>query len=268
MRRRMAKRTQSHELRSHCADRPREPHRGRRGVSPRYKSLVERHDWSGKVTVDVGCGSGAGTLLMARLGARALGIDIDPGVIALAASRAKEDGLGNAKFLCADAESRDWKRLARAPGGLDAVTAHLCFSPEIAKRAAGALKPGGLLIVRSFERRMWKEAGGSSPFALSASELRALLRGLGFTVTHLEVERRTQRFPSFAAFEADFLEQPDRRARWQEDGRLETLRRSFERGNRALTESFLVFEARKRRPSTAARKGGRKALGRRRQPPS
>ena len=257
-----------HDLRSHCADRPREPHGGRRGVSPRYKALVAGHDWSGKVAFDVGCGSGAGTLLLAGLGARAVGIDIDPEVIALAASRAEEDGLESAKFLCADAESRDWKRLAKAPGGLDGVTAHLCFSPEIAKRAAGALKPGGFLIVRSFEKRMWKEAGGSSPFALSPSELRALLRGLGLTLTHLEVERRTQRFPSFAAFESDFLEQPERRARWEEDGRLATLRQSFERGDRKLTESFLVFEARKRKPSAGSRRGGRKPVRRRRRAPS
>ncbi len=264
----MGKRTKAHDLRSHCADRPREPHGGRRGVSARYKALIEGHGWKGKVAVDIGCGSGAGTLLLAGLGAKAVGIDVDPGVIALASSRAKEDGLSNARFLCADVEGGDWRKLARAPDGLDGVVAHLCFSREIAKHAARALRPGGVFIVRSFEKQMWKEAGGASPFALSRAEMRALLGGLGFTIRSIEVERRTQRFSSFAAFEADFLEIPGRRARWEEDGRLAKLRRSFGRGNPTLTESFLVLEARKEGPAPKARKGPRRSPRQRGRAPS
>jgi SAM-dependent methyltransferase len=264
----MAKGRNREGVHSHGADRPREPHHGRRGVSPRYKALIEAHDWKGRVAVDIGCGSGAGTLLLAGLGASATGIDIDPEVIALGASRAKEDGLTTAKFRCADVESSDWKKIAKAPDGLDGVVAHLCFSEAIARRAARSLKAGGVLIVRSFEKHMWKEAGDRSPFALSRGEMRELLGALGFTVSHLEVERRTQRFPSFAAFEAEFLDQPARRARWEEDGRLEALRRSFARGNRALTESFLVLEARRNPLSPKGRRRRPKPGTRPRPPPS
>lgn len=264
----MAKHAKGHDLRSHCADRPREPHRGRRGVSPRYKALIEGHDWKGKVAIDIGCGSGAGTLLLASLGARAVGIDVDRNVLALAAGRAKADGLANARFRCADAEAGHWRELAKATDGLDGVVAHLCFSQALAKHAARELKPGGLFIVRSFEKQMWKEAGGNSPFALSRAEMRALLEGLGFTVRTIEVERRKPRFASFAAFETDFLDNPSRRMRWEEDGRLETLRRSFERGNRTLTESFLVVEARRTVPRLAGRVTGRTVEKPPRRPPS
>jgi SAM-dependent methyltransferase len=236
------------------AGRPREPKQGRRGVSPKFEALVRAHRWEGKRVLDIGCGTGAATVLAAKLGADAVGVDIDAAVLVEANERAKEERAAHARFLCADVEFVDFGQIAQAPGGLDGVLAHLCFSEEIAKRAAKALRPGGAFIVRSFHKDMWKEAGEDSPFSFSSTTLRALMKRLGLTVTHLEVERRTQEFDSFDVFVADFLWDEGRRAQWQEDGRLETMRKRFGEGKRTLSEAFLVFEATK---TAAARNSAR-----------
>jgi hypothetical protein len=57
-----------------------------------------------------------------------------------------------------------------------------------------------------------------------------------------------QTFDSFAAFEKSMLWDEHRRAQWEEGGRLGRLRASFAKGNRDLTESFLVVEAQRRAP--------------------
>ena len=59
--------------------------------------------------LDVGCGSGATTLAIARLGAglRAVGVDISAPLIARARDRAEQEGL-SAEFLRADAQTHDF----------------------------------------------------------------------------------------------------------------------------------------------------------------
>lgn len=254
----MARAKKQPALRELGTARPKEPAHGRRGVSPRFKELVEAHDWKGKVVVDIGCGSGAGTVLAAVLGATAVGVDIDPLALMEASERALEEHADSARFVCADAELVDFRLLAGAPGGVDGVLAHLCFSDTIATKAAAALKPGGTLIVRCFHRDMWKEAGDPAPFAYSEAGVRRLLNSRGLEVLHLEVERRKQKFRSIEVFVEEFLADPARRARWQEDGRLATLRRAFAKGGRTLTEAFIVLEAVKSgarpRPRASAKK--------------
>ena len=236
-------------LKGNFAGRPREPKKGRRGVSPRFKELVEAHNWKGKSAVDIGCGTGAGTVLLAKLGADALGIDVDAQVLIQATERAEEEHARGARFMCADVELADYADLAGGP--LDGVLAHLCFSAEVTKRAARALKPGGLFFIRAFESQMWKESGPVSDFAYSQAEMRNLLRKAGFKVKHLEIERRVQEFESFPQFEESMLWDAGRRAQWEEGGRLDTLRRSFKKGNHNLTEAFLVVEAERAAPRRA-----------------
>lgn len=64
----------------------------------------------GDNVLDIGCGAGATTLAMARrLGAsgRCVGLDISGPLVALAASRARAEGIANAEFIAADAQT--WK---------------------------------------------------------------------------------------------------------------------------------------------------------------
>jgi ubiquinone/menaquinone biosynthesis C-methylase UbiE len=72
----------------------------------------------GRRVLDVGCGTGATTLAVARrLGAagRITGIDISAPMIAVARGRATEDG-ATADFICADAEEHTF-----APASFDAI---------------------------------------------------------------------------------------------------------------------------------------------------
>ena len=234
----------------YCTERPPEPHGARRGVSPRFEAFVKAHDWRGKYAVDVGCGTGAATVLLARLGAHVVGVDIDPLVLSDASERAEEEGAKDARFVCADAEAIDYRTLFRgAP--LGGAVAHLCFSEEIARRAAQAIAPGGAFVIRSFHNDMWKEAGRFSSFARSPAQMRKLLTDLGFKVRRIAVERRQQKFASFEEFMEKFLSDPHRRARWEEDGRMATLSRAFARGQRKLSEAFLVVDAVKVEPRKA-----------------
>ncbi len=244
-------------LKGNMVGRPREPKKGRRDVSAKFKELVEAHYWKGKTVVDIGCGTGAGSVLLAKLGADALGIDVDAQVLIQATERAEEEHASKARFVCADVELADYADLAGGP--LDGVLAHLCFSPEVAGRAAQGLKPGGLFFIRAFESQMWKESGPASDFAYSQAEMRDVLAKVGFKVTRLEVERRVQTFDSFKQFEKSMLWDEHRRAQWEEGGRLDTLRKSFTKGNRDLTEAFLVVEAQKAgsRPARKGRLAGR-----------
>lgn len=234
--------------------RPPEPKGGRRGVSPGFQKLIERHDWKGKVAVDIGCGTGAATLLLSRLGAKAVGVDLDTQAVVQAAERAHAEGAASARFVCADTETVDYRELLSTADPLDGVVAHLCFSDRIAKRAAQSLRPGGVFIVRSFHKDQWKEVGFKAPFAFSVAQMRALLGRLGFKVTALKVERRTQRFDSLEDFMEKFLSDPARRAHWQEDGRLRRMKALFARGGHSLSEAFLLVEAVKQAPRAPARR--------------
>ena len=222
--------------------RPREPKKGRRGVNPTFQAMIEAHDWKDKWVVDIGCGTGAGAVLMGKLGANAVGVDVDAEVLVKANERAKEEGqTENVRFLCADVELAEYDGLTGGP--LDGVLAHLCFSTDVAKRAGRALKPGGLFFIRTFEKDMWKESGPASDFAYKEGELRTLLKGAGFKVNKLRVERRVQTFGSMAEFEKSMLWDEHRRADWEESGRLARLKNSFAKGNHDLTEAFIVVEA-------------------------
>jgi len=75
--------------------------------------------------LDVGCGTGAGTLKAAqrcKLG-KALGVDISEPLLARAENGAREEGIGNAKFLLADARTHRFPR-----GGFDVLISRIGMS--------------------------------------------------------------------------------------------------------------------------------------------
>ena len=64
----------------------------------------------GGSVLDIGCGAGATTLAMARrlgVSGHCVGLDISGPLVALAASRARAEGIANAEFIAADAQT--WK---------------------------------------------------------------------------------------------------------------------------------------------------------------
>jgi demethylmenaquinone methyltransferase/2-methoxy-6-polyprenyl-1,4-benzoquinol methylase len=115
-----------------------------------YDRLADRVE-EGQRVLDVGCGTGCLTLRAARRGARVIGIDVNPEMLAIASRRVQAEGLskrielremGIAEMDAVNAES------------YNVVMSGLCFSElgesEIAyalRESRRILEPGGLLMI-------------------------------------------------------------------------------------------------------------------------
>lgn len=102
----------------------------------------------GKTVIDVGCGDGRDTVLLAKLGAaRVTGVDLSPGAIALAQRRAEVDGVADrVDFVCAPVETAQI-----ADGSYDivwcnAILHHLTDNLDLVMRNMSRwAKPDGLI---------------------------------------------------------------------------------------------------------------------------
>lgn len=120
----------------------------------------------GRRVLDIGCGAGATTLAMARrLGpdGLALGVDISGPLVAAAKARAEADGLSQAAFVQADAQT-----YAFEPGDFDAVISRFGVmffeDPQAAfANIRRALRPGGALTFQAWRSPM------ENPFMIAAA---------------------------------------------------------------------------------------------------
>ena len=131
---------------------------------------VERY--GARDVLDIGCGAGATTLAAARLvgeGGRCTGVDISAPLIAAARRRAEAGGLGNCRFIAADAQQHAFE-----PASVDAVISRfgvMFFADPVAAIAnlRRALRPhGGLAFIA------WRGAG-ENPFMTAAERAAAPL---------------------------------------------------------------------------------------------
>ncbi|MHB8792829.1 MAG: class I SAM-dependent methyltransferase [Thermoleophilia bacterium] len=144
----------------------------------------------GERALDVGCGTGAFTLELARRGAVATGVDRSESMLSLARSLAVQDGL-QVTFTVADAET-----LPFPDSEFDLVIAVtvLCFAADpgrMLRESLRVLKPDGRLVIgelnslspwawwRRARRRFMRSSFAGARF-FSPKELAALLRENGF----------------------------------------------------------------------------------------
>ncbi|NYD35235.1 class I SAM-dependent methyltransferase [Actinomycetospora corticicola] len=103
--------------------------------------------------LDLGCGAGEHTILLARLGYEVLGADASPAAVELARARARAAGV-DASFVVADAF--DPAGLGRFATVLDSALFHV-FGAEDRARYAAALtdvvEPGGRVVVLALSTR-------------------------------------------------------------------------------------------------------------------
>jgi SAM-dependent methyltransferase len=119
-----------------------------------FASLIERPaleallgDLSGKLVIDLGCGTGRYSLLLAERGARVIGIDISAAMLRIARSKAAAQGLPlelrQADILAPEAWPEEPADLVLSA----AVTHFLPALDPLMRGVAAALRPGGRLLL-------------------------------------------------------------------------------------------------------------------------
>lgn len=114
------------------------------------------------VLLDVGCGPGSLTLLLARHFARAIGVDADQAMIDEAVRRAAAQDVGNVTWRCLRAEELPADLLS-----VDVITFaqsfHWMDRPQVAAAARRLLRPGGALVHVSATTHRGVTTGGQDP---------------------------------------------------------------------------------------------------------
>ena len=118
---------------------------------------------AGKTVLDVACGEGYGTALLAKEAARATGVDISPEAIAHAKSAYA--ALANARFECAPCT-----RLPLGDASVDVAVSfetieHIAEQEAFVAELARVLRPGGLLVLSCPNRLEYRDKRGfENPF--------------------------------------------------------------------------------------------------------
>jgi 2-polyprenyl-3-methyl-5-hydroxy-6-metoxy-1,4-benzoquinol methylase len=119
----------------------------RRRFSMEYRFRLPG-DLRGKKVLDVGCGDGTNSVLLARLGADVTGIDISPKLIEIARSRAEiNQVVESCRFVCSPLETADLQADSFDLIWGDAVLHHLIPElPALLDRLTHFARPGALMI--------------------------------------------------------------------------------------------------------------------------
>jgi SAM-dependent methyltransferase len=137
---------------------------------------------AGRTVLEVGCGEGYGTELLARVAGRVVGVDYDALTISHAAGT-----YPSARFVRANLAA-----LPVATGWIDAVVTlqvieHVWDHPQFVRECRRVLRPGGLLLVTTPNRLTFSPGLDApvNPFhtkEFTAGELSALLSACGFAI--------------------------------------------------------------------------------------
>jgi SAM-dependent methyltransferase len=132
---------------------------------PLVPGLVERLE-TGIDAVDVGCGEGVATRMLAQRFPRSrfVGVDISEDAIASARAEADAAGLTNARFLARDAAAFS------APGSFDFITAFDAIHDQAAPRLVlrnirEALRPDGIFLMIDIAASSHLERNADNPLA-------------------------------------------------------------------------------------------------------
>lgn len=137
---------------------------------------------AGRTVLEVGCGEGYGTALLASSAARVLGLDYDALTVAHAAASYPQALFVRASLAALPVPSASIDVLATLQ-----VIEHVWNHPEFVGECARALRPGGLLLITTPNRLTFSPGLDApvNPFhtrEFSAAELTDLLTRCGFVI--------------------------------------------------------------------------------------
>jgi ubiquinone/menaquinone biosynthesis C-methylase UbiE len=132
---------------------------------------------------DLGAGTGVFTLPMAKAvgkGGRVYAIDVDSGLLAIVAQKAKANGLSNVETIVATATD------PRVPEPVDLLFIcdtmhHLPNQSAYVQQFAKLLRPGGRVAVIDFSEGHWPQ--GHDQFALTPAQVDGWMQAAGFRRT-------------------------------------------------------------------------------------
>ena len=101
---------------------------------------------TGSVVLDIGCGEGATSIELARLGFRVIGIDLSDTRVEIARERARREGL-DVQFVQGDAERPDLPDESLDLVHCQSILHHLPDVPTALASYRRVLRPGGQLLV-------------------------------------------------------------------------------------------------------------------------
>ncbi len=210
-------------------------------VRPMLLDQFRHEDFRGKRTLDVGTGEGRLAFIAAGLGGRAIGVDLDRAKLQVARAYAGVRDIRHVEFVYGDVEKTPYGEFSAEP--FDFVVSNLCMSPEIVWHSSRALRPGGKFVFCCHHGDHWKETRRGSRWAFCEDTMQDLLEENRFEVEYIGVDTIVAEFEHLREVELFLRDETVRH--WVDDGRWEELSDSFARGEKQLTQSYLIVKARR-----------------------
>jgi protein-L-isoaspartate O-methyltransferase len=141
-----------------------------------HRYFLARRVASGKSVLDLGCGEGYGSNLLAEVASRVVGVDLSPQAIEHARIRYQRPNL--------NFEVSDCRKTGFPDGGFDLIVCfemieHIEEHHQLLSEVKRLLRPGGCFVVSSPDKAVYSDAQGyENPFhvkELYAGEFRSLL---------------------------------------------------------------------------------------------
>ena len=210
-------------------------------LRPMLLDQFRHEDFRARRVLDVGTGEGRLAFVAAGLGGHVIGVDLDRVKLQQARAYAGVKDIRHADFVWGDAEKTPYREFSSEP--FDFVLSNLCMSPEVVWHASHGLRPGGKFIFCCHHGDHWKETRRGSRWAFYEDTMQDLLEENAFDVEFMGVDTIVAEFEELREVEL-FLRNATTR-KWVEDGRWEELSDSFTRGEKHLTQSYLIVKARR-----------------------